>query len=761
MTAATTKASNGARRGILDGQITTVAILLVGVGITVLLAMLALSSERAFQKAQLDREGGLVAAMMQRELDVQREVVESVGRAFQVLEQPTRHEFAALAAAILRRHPTLVALSWVPRVSAERRSEVESDAREQGLAGYQFRGFGPTGEIDVSGPEDVYYPTFFVAPLVGSEKVVGFDLRSDRSRRETLETAAATARTIASPWVSIFQEIGSPHGYIVLSPVYLTEPRQIIPADRAVDVVGFVVGTFRLDDLARVAVGAAGATVDISITDLTASSDERLQLSYSEGLATFGTGDDAELSEDSAGLVWTGEVRPPGRIWSIRALATSEFLANVPISKTYWIIAGGLLTTLIAAGYSVAAGRRARRIRNLDVELSHGEAQMQALAEAARLKDEFLANMSHELRTPLNAIIGLSEVLSNELFGEINADQRESVDMINDAGEHLLDLINDILDLSKIAANRFELQIQDLDPASVCESAIRMIESPARSRNISLDAKSVSTGLRIAADRRRVLQILVNLLANAIKFTGKGGRVGLEMAHEDGVVRFTVWDTGIGISKDDISNLFKPFTQLDSSLNRKFEGSGLGLSLVKRLTELHGGEVSVESDLGTGSRFSFTLPALETGVAKDTAAADQTSTLVDLPHLESTKKATLLIVEDNPVNARMSEKILQAKGYRTELVGDAETALDALNSNTPDLIVTDIQLPGMDGLELIRQIRGRRGLEDLPIVSTTALAMPGDRERIIEAGATEYISKPLNYSDLDRLIENLIATPAR
>ena len=187
----------------------------------------------------------------------------------------------------------------------------------------------------------------------------------------------------------------------------------------------------------------------------------------------------------------------------------------------------------------------------------------------------------------------------------------------------------------------------------------------------------------------------------------------------------------------------------------------MGLSLVKRLTELHGGEVSVESDLGTGSRFSFTLPALETGVAKDTAAADQTSTLVDLPHLESTKKATLLIVEDNPVNARMSEKILQAKGYRTELVGDAETALDALNSNTPDLKVTDIQLPGMDGLELIRQIRGRRGLEDLQIVATTALAMPGDRERIIEAGATEYISKPLNYSDLDRLIENLIATPAR
>ena len=758
MTAATEPKT--ARRRMLDGHGTTLAILLAGVSITVLLTVLALSRGRAFQQAQLDREADLVAAMMQRELDVQREIAESVGRAFQFSTEVTRQEFAALAGAILRGHPTLVALSWVPRVSGENRSEFESVARQQGLADYQFKAVSPSGEIDISGSEDVYYPTFYVEPLVGNSSMLGFDTRSDPARREALETAAGTARTIASRWIPIVQEFGAPYGYVLLRPVYRVDPAEILPADRASAVGGFVVVAFRLDDLARVAVEAADATIDISVSDETASPAERLEFSYAGAVAAFGTAGDVTSRAESTGLNWVGEVRPPGRIWSIQASATDRFLADVPITETYWVFAGGMLTTLIAAGYSVAASRRARRIRSLDAELSRGESQMQALAEAARLKDEFLANMSHELRTPLNAINGLSEVLTNELFGEINAEQRESLDMINDAGEHLLDLINDILDLSKIAANRFELQLQDLDPAAVCEAAIRMVDSPAKRRNITLEMKSVTTGLRVVAERRRVLQILVNLLANAIKFTDRGGRVGLDMAYEDGVVRFTVWDTGIGIAKDDIPNLFKPFTQLDSSLNRKFEGTGLGLSLAKGLTELHGGDVSVESELGTGSRFSFTLPGIKSDVANAAAAAEPMSTLVEPEHPESTKKATLLIVEDNPVNARMAEKILQAKGYRTELVEDAETALNALNSKTPDLILTDIQLPGMDGLELIRQIRSRPALADLPIVATTALAMAGDRERCMEAGATEYRSKPLKYSDLDRLIEDLIATPA-
>ena len=464
----------------------------------------------------------------------------------------------------------------------------------------------------------MYYPTFYVEPLVGNSGVLGFDIRSDPARREALETAAGTARTIASRWIPIVQEFGSPYGYVLLRPVYQANPVEILPADRAVAVVGFVVVTFRLDDLARVAIQAADATIDISVSDETASSDERLEFSYAGDVATFGTSGDVPSSAGSTALNWVGEVRPPGRIWSIKASATDRFLADVPIRETYWVLAGGLFTTLIAAGYSVAASRHARRIRSLDVEISRGESQMQALAEAAKLKDEFIANIGHELRTPLNSIIGFSDPLITDFSEKDTADQGENLKMIHDAGQHLLKLINDILDLSNIAADRLDLRLEDFDPALVSKAAIRMMDSPAQSHDISLETSLGSTVPNVVADRQRVLRILVNLLSNAIKFTDRGGRVGLDMAHEDGAVRFTVWDTGIGIAKDDIDNIFEAFTQLDSSLNREFEGSGLGLALVKRLINLHGGAISIESELGTGSRFSFTLPTINADVIKRT-----------------------------------------------------------------------------------------------------------------------------------------------
>ncbi len=390
-------------------------------------------------------------------------------------------------------------------------------------------------------------------------------------------------------------------------------------------------------------------------------------------------------------------------------------------------------------------------------DISDRKEAEQALVEAAKLKDEFIANMSHELRTPLNAIIGLSDVLINELFGSINADQRESLHMINDGGQHLLDLINDILDLSKIEADRLELQLQDLNPVTVAEAAIRMVDSPAQSRGISIEANRDPTSPAIAADRRRILQILVNLLANAIKFNQREGQVGLDLTHKTGVVSFTIWDSGIGIAKSDLPRLFEAFTQIDSSLDRQFEGTGLGLSLVQHLTELHGGEISVQSDLGSGSRFTVTFPAIGGDAASEPAPAEPVAAADQLATPGIGDGTSLLIVEDNAVNARMTEKILQASGFQTDLVEDAEAALRLLESRTPDIILTDIQLPGMDGLELIRQIRGHPRLANLPIVAITALAMPGDRERCPEAGADEYRPKPLNYPELERLIAELVA----
>jgi signal transduction histidine kinase len=218
--------------------------------------------------------------------------------------------------------------------------------------------------------------------------------------------------------------------------------------------------------------------------------------------------------------------------------------------------------------------------------------------------------MSHELRTPLNNVLGRAELLVEEIHGSLNEKQLRSVESIHESGRHLLELINDILDLSKIEADKLDLQQEPVSVSDLCEASIRLVSEAAQKKTILISADVDSIVVLITGDPRRLKQILVNLLSNAVKFTPVGGRVGLEVRgdHQGGMVTFTVWDTGIGIDEADMPRLFRPFEQLDSRLSRQYDGTGLGLSLVSRLTRLHGGGVSVTSVLGQGSRFIVTLP---------------------------------------------------------------------------------------------------------------------------------------------------------
>ncbi|HWQ15998.1 MAG TPA: GAF domain-containing sensor histidine kinase, partial [Roseiflexaceae bacterium] len=263
-----------------------------------------------------------------------------------------------------------------------------------------------------------------------------------------------------------------------------------------------------------------------------------------------------------------------------------------------------------AAALEAERAQLARRVEERTADLMAANAQ---LARAARLKDEFLANMSHELRTPLNSILGLSEALEEEVFGPLTERQRRSVAGIAESGRHLLALINDILDLSKIEAQQITLSLEPIDVGQVCEASLRLVTQSAQARRLSVEWSLDSRVTTLVADVRRLKQILVNLLANAVKFTPEGGHIGLEVRGDRAarVVHFTVWDTGIGIAPEAQERLFKPFVQLDSSLTRRYEGSGLGLALVARLAELHGGGVTLESSPGAGSRFTVALPWVE------------------------------------------------------------------------------------------------------------------------------------------------------
>ncbi|MCG3209033.1 MAG: Sensor histidine kinase RcsC [Anaerolineae bacterium] len=403
----------------------------------------------------------------------------------------------------------------------------------------------------------------------------------------------------------------------------------------------------------------------------------------------------------------------------------------------------------------------ARRVAERTAELSSANAE---LARAAKLKDEFLASMSHELRTPLNAILGMSESLSEQVYGPLNEDQLDSVHEISTSGHHLLELINDILDLSKIEAGKMELTLEPVSLQGVYQASLRMIKQAAFAKELKVVSTLDQSVGAIWADERRLKQILVNLLSNAVKFTPAGGRIGLDVVSDEAAeeVKFTVWDTGIGIAPEHMTRLFKPFVQLDSRLSRRFEGTGLGLALVYRLVEMHGGSVSAESQVGQGSRFTVSLPWSPATPADGQPGADEPAASFVPAAAAATPPETgpvILLAEDNETNIKTFSRYLQSKGYHIIVARNGVEAVDRARESAPTLIIMDIQMPEMDGLEAIRRLRANARFAATPIVALTALAMPGDRERCLAAGASYYLSKPISLKQLLHVIETHLRTP--
>ncbi len=507
-----------------------------------------------------------------------------------------------------------------------------------------------------------------------------------------------------------------------------------------------------------------------------------------------------------------------------------------------------------------------------------------ALEKASRLKDEFLASMSHELRTPLTGILGLSEALQLQTYGTLNEKQFKALRNIESSGRHLLELINDILDLSKIEAGRLELQF-DLCPVSeLCQASLQLVKGMAHQKKQTVDFSMHPASIVVQADVRRLKQMLVNLLSNAVKFTPEGGRLGLDVSIDESssTIRFSVWDKGIGIKPEDMGKLFRPFVQLDSSLSRHYSGTGLGLSLVQRMADLHGGSISVESAAGEGSRFTILLPwsarfnqAVPLPTRRGTGSLKHALVIEDNPvdaaHLslylrevgvtsvihptlagalekaasltpgiilldlflpdgrgmdllallkadERTRNTPVIIIsaqnsrtealnlgaaghvlkpftrqalhdelarvaivapapdpaqqsdpgnsaplvmvtDDNDLIFETLTDFLEAKGYRVITTRSGFELLERVSAARPDIILIDIQMPGMDGMEAMRRLRAHRDpqVASIPIIAVTALAMTGDREKCLQAGANDYMSKPVTLAQLAERIKKLLS----
>ena len=419
--------------------------------------------------------------------------------------------------------------------------------------------------------------------------------------------------------------------------------------------------------------------------------------------------------------------------------------------KAVFIYSFGLYVSLIARTAERLHGRTVKAIRlarGLITELEYEKGR----AEAANVaKGQFLANMSHEIRTPMSAIIGLARLLDRQLVPPAAADL---VDKIEASAEGLLGLIDDILDFSKIEAGKLAIDRVDFDPRKQVEGVVELLKPSAGEKGIELDG-TVAEEIpdRLFGPASRIRQVLINLAGNAVKFTEDGGvTIALTLDRtEEGRhwLRFTIRDTGIGIPAEAHARLFEAFSQADASASRRHGGTGLGLAISRRVVQLMGGEIDFRSSADEGSTFWFTAPADETVASTEIA---------DSANLEPMRALDILLAEDNEVIQSIARAQLELLGHRVEIAANGQEAVELLTGESDfDLVLMDCQMPVLDGYQATREIRRREADgERLPIIALTAHAMVGDRERCLEAGMDDYISKPFDAGELREAIDRWV-----
>jgi signal transduction histidine kinase/ActR/RegA family two-component response regulator len=488
---------------------------------------------------------------------------------------------------------------------------------------------------------------------------------------------------------------------------------------------------------AHVVLGAsalwAGALVVAEMGRRSSGRREPLGLAFSALLLAIGTSALARLliggGEETPGLTWT--------LALLDAVAAAGAVAFLVFRRRFAVlIESADIVREYETGYA-AKEREARSLAQINEELRRLD----------ELKSEFLAMVSHELRTPLTAILGYSRLLIRQVHGPLTSKQVEHQEAILRSAQRLTDLINDLLDVSRLEAARIELQPRPTDVHEVVDHAIAAVRVAAQAKQIRIANETGPDTPPVFADATRLHQVLVNLIGNAVKFTPERGSVRVRAGRQDAQVWLAVEDTGVGIPREELSRIWDPFYQVESPMQRRHGGSGLGLAIVRRLVELHGGLVRVESEgEGKGSRFSFTLPIAREPVSVETAETPP-------PPEPVLVGRDVLIVEDDEQNRALMRAVVEdVLGGRARVAPDGEHAVRDATAQPPGLILLDLMLPGVSGWEVARRLRQNPETRAVPIIAVSALARAQEREAALHAGCDAYVSKPFTPDELGRVI---------
>jgi signal transduction histidine kinase/DNA-binding response OmpR family regulator len=695
------------------------AVMGVGVGLSLALFLVIRGwEERDVEKEASDLTG---AQVEQLHVDMLRsmEVLHSMTAFITVRGQPTRDEFKRFVGPALKRQPELQALEWVPRVPAAERNRCEQAAEAEGLKEFHFTEINGAGQVVAAGQRDEYFPVLYMEPMQGNIPALGLDLGAQPQRREALELAARTGEPTATAPIKLAQKSGKQAGFLVFVPLY--EPAASgYPPNAPRQVSGFAVAVFSVTDLVRqqfAQLQKAGVEVKL-FDDSTAG-----QMIYANT--------DAPQTNRVVVLDFAS------RRWVVAYSITPHFQPATSWMQSWLVLVTGLAFTILTTAYLFRGWCQTRKIALANRALQEEVAvrlRAEAAAEAANeAKSNFLASMSHEIRTPLNAILGYTQLMQRDL--ELSAEQRDAVSGIRVSGQHLLGLINEILDLSKIEAGRMELNAVIFDLEVLGRGLAATFQPLCAGKRIGFRAAFDGGGKRmVCGDEGKLRQILINLLGNAVKFT-KSGEVCLRckrVRRDDWL--FEVVDTGLGIPEEEWGDIFKPFHQGRNS--QHMGGTGLGLAIAQRQVELIGGRLELQSERGIGSRFYFqvSLPGVDCCESPVNAAV--------IRRLKPGGRVLALVVDDHRENADILTQMLAGVGCEVLAAANGGEALRLAREKSPKIVFLDVLLPDANGLSVARTLLAEMAGR-VKIVMHTASAMAQFREEAQQIGCAEFIVKPI------------------